>query len=244
MKCRTARLVRQVQCSGLRSTVQSCNSARPFSACSPFAVALRSDKASRGSDPQAPSRGPLSPPAHEIRSLNNLPTAASSLSTLERMPEFNLRDKVILVSGAARGLGLTQAEALLEAGATVYALDRLRKPSEDFYRVQKRAVDELGSSFSYRHVDVTDVEHLNKVISDIGAAHGRVDGLIAAAGIQQETPALEYTADDANRMFQINITGVFMTAQAVAKQMKKFGNGGSIVLIGSMSGTIANRVRL
>ena len=67
-------------------------------------------------------------------------------------------------------------------------------------------------------------------------------GLIAAAGIQQETPALEYTAKDANRMFEVNVTGVFMTAQAVAKQMIRLGNGGSIVLIASMSGTVANRV--
>ena len=69
-----------------------------------------------------------------------------------------------------------------------------------------------------------------------------MDGLIAAAGIQQETPALEYTAEDANRMFEVNITGVMMTAQAVAKQIIKFGNGGSLVFIASMSGTVANRV--
>lgn len=43
-------------------------------------------------------------------------------------------------------------------------------------------------------------------------------------------------------MFEINITGVFMTAQAVAKQMIKFGDGGSIVMIASMSGSIANKV--
>lgn len=69
-----------------------------------------------------------------------------------------------------------------------------------------------------------------------------MDGLVAAAGIQQETPALEYTPQDANRMFEINVTGVMMTAQAVAKQMIRFGNGGSIALIASMSGTVANRV--
>lgn len=45
-------------------------------------------------------------------------------------------------------------------------------------------------------------------------------------------------------MFEVNITGAFMTAQAVAKQMIKFGNGGSIVMIASMSGSIANRVSI
>jgi short-subunit dehydrogenase len=43
-------------------------------------------------------------------------------------------------------------------------------------------------------------------------------------------------------MMSINVTGCFMTAQAAAKQMVRFGNGGSVVLIASMSGTIANRV--
>lgn len=51
-----------------------------------------------------------------------------TLGTKTRLPEFNLAGKIICVSGAARGLGLTQAEALLEAGATVYALDRLEEP--------------------------------------------------------------------------------------------------------------------
>lgn len=45
-----------------------------------------------------------------------------------RMPEFSLAGKVVCVSGAGRGLGLTQSEALLEAGAKVYALDRLEEP--------------------------------------------------------------------------------------------------------------------
>lgn len=149
---------------------------------------------------------------------------------------------MVIVSGAARGLGLTQAEALLEAGATVYALDRLAEPSPDFARVQERAAADLGTTLSYRQIDVRDVTRLNEVVQAIGDTHGRLDGLIAAAGIQQETPALEYTSEDANRMFEVNITGVFMTAQAVAKQMIRFGNGGSMAFIASMSATVANRV--
>ena len=66
--------------------------------------------------------------------------------------------------------------------------------------------------------------------------------MIAAAGIQQETPAIDYTAQDCDLMMSVNVTGCFMTAQAAARQMIRFGNGGSIVLIASMSGTVANRV--
>ena len=197
----------------------------------------------KGNPPQNPSRKPPNPPAQESENLETNAASGIFLGTTKRLPEFSLTDRVVLVSGAARGLGLTQAEALLEAGATVYALDRLPEPSPDFYRVQKRAAEELGTTFHYRQIDVRDNEGLNKVVAEIGDTHGRMDGLIAAAGIQQETPALDYTAEDANMMFEINITGVFMTAQAVAKQMIRFGNGGSIAMIASMSAHIANRVR-
>jgi len=86
------------------------------------------------------------------------------------------------------------------------------------------------------------VPRLNEIVKNISDAQGKMDGLIAAAGIQQEVPALEYTAKDANTMFEVNITGVFMTAQAVAKEMIRWGNGGSIAMIASMSGSVANRV--
>ncbi len=159
------------------------------------------------------------------------------------LPEFSLKGKVIVVSGGGRGVGLTQAEALLEAGATVHALDILEVPAagSEFDRVAIRAKTELGSSLTYHHVDVRDQEALNEIVGGIADKTGRIDGLIAAAGIQQETPALEYSAKDADKMLGVNVTGVFMTAQAVARQMIKRKQQGSLVLIGSMSGTVANR---
>ncbi|KAK3655148.1 hypothetical protein LTR56_003569 [Elasticomyces elasticus] len=178
-------------------------------------------------------RGPPDAPREEAAALKDGSKAASYLGTSKRLPEFNLNDKVVLVTGAARGLGLVQAEALLEAGATVYALDRLPEPSPDFYRVQKRAAEELGTTLHYRQIDVRDVPKLNEIIRNISETQGKLDGLIAAAGIQQETSALEYTQKDANTMFE--------ATQAVAKEMIRHGRGGSIAIIASMSGTVANR---
>lgn len=67
--------------------------------------------------PSESSRSPPSPPDAEAEALSHGNSAPTFLGTTKRLPEFNLVDKVVLVSGAAQGLGLVQAEALLEAGA-------------------------------------------------------------------------------------------------------------------------------
>ena len=176
-----------------------------------------------------------------VRTQADFASETGERSTL--LSEFSLQGKVIIVSGGGRGLGLTQAEAALEAGAVVHVIDILPPPTpdSDFTKVANRATSEFGSRLEYHHLDVRDVEKLNATIQAVVDKEGRIDGLIAAAGIQQETPALEYSLEDADKMFGVNITGVFMTAQAVARQMVKLKTPGSLVLIASMSGTVANR---
>ena len=93
----------------------------------------------------------------------------------------------------------------------------------------------------YRQVDVQDTNNLEKVIGEIADENKRLDGVIAAAGVQQVTPATEYTAEEANGMLSIKYTGVFMTATLSARKMMEYKCPGSICLIASMSGSVANK---
>lgn len=78
-------------------------------------------------------------------------------------------------------------------------------------------------------------------MASIAAEHSRLDGLIAAAGVQQLLPAIEYTPEEISAMMNINYTGVFMAATSAARQMMRYKTRGSIMLIGSMSGLVANK---
>lgn len=102
-------------------------------------------------------------------------------------------------------------------------------------------VPEWGGSLHYRRQDVSDTAHLEETMAAIADEHGRLDGVVAAAGVQQVTPALDYSPSDVARMLDINYTGVFMTATSAARQMFKHKTRGSICLIASMSGLVANK---
>ncbi|PKX96674.1 oxidoreductase, short chain dehydrogenase/reductase family [Aspergillus novofumigatus IBT 16806] len=137
-------------------------------------------------------------------------------------------------------LGLTIAEAMVQAGAQVHCFDRLDTPHPDF-ALSQEASNNLEGSIHYHHVDVRDREHLNKTISKITREHGQIDGLVAAAGIQRVKDAVDHTPQDVADLMDVNFTGVFMSANAVAQQMMQTERPGSIVLVASMSGMIANK---
>lgn len=126
----------------------------------------------------------------------------------------------------------------------VYALDRVPTESlpADYHRLVERGKQELDVILDYRKVDVRNPAEVGEIIEAIANKHGRLDGLIAAAGINRVISAFDHKVSDFDEVFGINVTGVFVCAQATAKQMVKFGNGGSIALIGSMSATVANKV--
>ena len=177
--------------------------------------------------------------------------------------EFALTDRVGLVSGGNRGIGLETAIALAEAGArVVYCFDLAEEPSEVF-KASREYVSKLGngSRLEYFSADVRNQELLWKKAEEIGDKEQRFDFCIAAAGIlKPETKCLEYPAQGFRKVsghdrigettdlhmvaqvMDVNTTGVLFTAQAAGRQMARFGRGGSIILIASMSGSITNKV--
>lgn len=163
--------------------------------------------------------------------------SSTGATTVQSIPEFGMKDKIVLITGGARGLGFTQAKGLIEAGAKVHAVDIAKAPSAEFQKFQSQHPEALF----YHNVDVCSQEALNAEVQQIAEQHGRFDGCIAAAGILEEVDATDYTAAQFKKIIDVNVLGVFLTAQAVARQMIRFGNGGSVVLIASMSATIANK---
>ncbi|KAI1379455.1 NAD(P)-binding protein [Hypoxylon crocopeplum] len=191
------------------------------------------------SSPNPPTK-PTNPDPRENPANELAPNADVNVGQ-KRLADFDLKGKVFVVTGAARGLGLALAESLVEAGGRVYCLDREAEADEHWAEARNRVVPEWGGSLHYRQQDVLDTNHLDKTITAIADENSRLDGVIAAAGIQQITPAVEYSHEDAAKMLAINFTGVLMTATSSARQMMKYKCRGSICLIASLSGSVANK---
>jgi hypothetical protein len=120
--------------------------------------------------------------------------------------EFALKDRVALVSGANRGLGLEMALVLIEAGArAVYCVDLPAQPGNDWAAVSeyvKRMVGTgsggaKGGRLEYISADVRDQKAMWKIGEEIGNREGRMDVCVAAAGILKEhTDCLEYPGEE------------------------------------------------
>ncbi|KAI6109240.1 hypothetical protein EV401DRAFT_1997173, partial [Pisolithus croceorrhizus] len=155
--------------------------------------------------------------------------------------EFAVTDRVALVSGGNRGLGLEAAIALCEAGArVVYCLDLPEEPSEVFVACQDY-VRRLGnnSRLEYFSADVRDQRLLWKKAEEIGDKEQRLDICVAAAGISKPPmDCLEYSAETFKEVIDVDTAGVFFTAQAAGRKMARFGRGGSIILFASIAGSV------
>ena len=161
-------------------------------------------------------------------------SAATSATAAPQFPRFDVEGQVALVTGAARGLGRAVVLALAHAGADV-ALG-LRDVDADAGLVAE--VEALGRQVLPLQLDVSDLAQVRAGVDAVVERFGRLDVLVANAGIAPGNPAEDVTEADFDATVAVNLKGTFFTAQAAGRAMLARG-GGRIVLMGSQAGAVA-----
>ncbi|ORX61895.1 NAD(P)-binding protein [Hesseltinella vesiculosa] len=151
---------------------------------------------------------------------------------------FSLAGKKAIVTGGARGLGLEMSKALAGAGADVALM---YVSSEKTHDTAADIAKEFNVKCKAYKADMGNAAHVQEAIENIYKDFGEIDIFVANAGIAIEGPSETFDLDDWRRIFDVNVHGVFYGIQAAGQRMLKAGTKGSIILISSMSGLIANR---
>jgi 3alpha(or 20beta)-hydroxysteroid dehydrogenase len=149
---------------------------------------------------------------------------------------LDLKGKVILISGGARGQGEADGRLFVELGAQVVLADIL----DDSGRA---VAAELGSAAAYVHLDVTQPQDWRLAVANTVERFGRLDVLVNNAGIVAAGALESQSLDDYMRIIMVNQVGCFLGMQAVIPQMRAVG-GGSIVNVASINAVIASPVPL
>lgn len=132
---------------------------------------------------------------------------------------FSLKGRVVLVSGASRGIGLAIAEGLQEAGAKVLGFSRSDAPS--------------NISFDYQVCDITDGAAFDRLVKRTHAEHGRIDGYLHVAGVTHPTTEMAQDDDAFKFTLDVNLSSAYRCCQSVAKVMASQ-KGGSIAVVTSI----------
>jgi NAD(P)-dependent dehydrogenase (short-subunit alcohol dehydrogenase family) len=150
--------------------------------------------------------------------------------------------KVALVTGAARGIGLAVAKRFLAEGWRVALLDiEGELLSQSMEALAAEALAAPGDTLEL-HCDVADVRAVASAIAEIERRFGCLDALVNNAGIAVFAPILETSEEDWSRILAVNLTGPFLCTKAAAPLMREHG-GGAIVNITSISAVRASTLR-
>ncbi len=150
--------------------------------------------------------------------------------------KMKLTDRVALVTGGERGIGLAICQAFAQAGAhiVVAGLD------EQAAQSARSLIEQEGVSFRFVRADVTREQDVVDAVKSVRDIEGHLDILCNNAGISKRAEAAEMPLDIWQRVLDINLTGQFLFSREAAKIMLEQGKG-AIVNVASMSGLIVNK---
>ncbi len=152
------------------------------------------------------------------------------------LERFDLKNRVAVITGGGRNIGLACAHALAEAGAKVV----IAEIDPEVGASGKSNLAQHGFDVEVVRLDVTKPTDVTAAADRIVNQHGGVDILVCNAGVAFNTPAEEMPDEQWLKVIDINLNGVFWCCRAFGRHMLTAGKG-SIVNIGSMSGIISNK---
>ena len=140
-----------------------------------------------------------------------------------------LAGKSALITGAARGIGLSFAEAYVREGATVAIADINLAAA-------KQAADQIGEAAYAVELDVTRQDSIDAAIGTVVDKAGKLDILINNAALFDAAETVDITRESYDRLYAVNVAGTLFTMQAAARQMIAQGHGGKIINMASQAG--------
>lgn len=138
-----------------------------------------------------------------------------------------MSNKVALVVGGAKGIGLAIAERLSAEGANVFITSRRGEDAD-------KAAEGIGHGTVGITADASSPEDMVAVVEQVRKAYGRIDALVLNAGISEPSQIAEITPEHFDRHFDVNVRGMVFGLQAALPAMTA---GGSVVLVGSVAGS-------
>ncbi|AHH18380.1 oxidoreductase, SDR family [Nocardia nova SH22a] len=157
----------------------------------------------------------------------------------------SLHGQVALVTGAARGQGRAHAVRLAEEGADIIAIDvcapvsdtvSYPAPTTEELDDTARSIESAGRKVLTRVVDIRDLAALESVVADGIEQFGRLDVVVANAGVLSWSRLWEMSEDQWDTVIDVNLSGTWRTLRAAVPAMIAAGNGGSIVIVSSSAG--------